>query len=303
MNKKGVGFGIFLLGVGIVWLLLNLNVINFNILGAFFTLWPLIFVVIGINIIFKEKSIVKGLTWLAFLIILIIYGSFGGKTATPFNGEWSLGTNDSKTSSHADELMRTGLKNGTLKIDAGAVQLNISDEIDKLLVLDADENNIKYNIDYNIAGDSVDIDLNNKNARVFGANKTNRMGVKLNNQVVWDIRMNTGASNGDIDLSKLKIKNLKISSGAVNYKVKLGANVPVTDISLESGASNFEFDIPSNDVGVRVKLDGALNNTNFSELGWTKNGSTYESLNYKDAKSKINMDANIGVAKIIINYK
>ena len=84
--------------------------------------------------------------------------------------------------------------------------------------------------------------------------------------------------------------------------MKLGADVPIANISIQSGASNFEFDIPSNDVGVRVKLDGALNNTNFSELGWTKNGSTYESQNYNGAKSKINMDASIGVAKMIINY-
>ena len=206
MNKKGIGFGVFLLGVGVVWLLLNLNIINFNIFSAIFTLWPLIFVVIGINIIFKDNSIVKGLTWLAFLIILIIYGSFGGKNSTPFNGQWSLKTNDTKTSTHADELMRTGLKNGTLKIDAGAVQLNLSDETDKLLVLDSDENNINYNIDYNSSGDSVNIDLNNKNARIFGAKTTNKMDVKLNNQLFWDINMNTGASNGEIDLSKLKLE-------------------------------------------------------------------------------------------------
>ena len=300
MNKKGVGFGIFLLGLGAVWLLANLGFLNFNIFSALFKLWPLIFVVVGINLIFKENSLIKGLTWLAFLIILMLYSTFGNLEAPKFNGNWSFGTDQNKTAQHVEELMHTGLKSGSVKIDSGAVQLNVQDENDKLIVVDTDEKAINYNIDYNSSGDKADININNKVPNIIGSTKNN-LDIKLNDQVIWDISMDSGASNGNIDLSKLKIRNLDINAGAVNYSFKLGGNVPVTDISMDSGASNYEFDIPS-DVGVRVKLDGALNNTNFTELGWAKNGSTYESPNYKDAKSKINIKADIGVAKFKINY-
>jgi len=305
VNKKGIGFGIFLLTIGILWLLDNLNIISIdlNIFRALITLWPLILVVIGVNLIFKDNSLIKVLTWTAFIIVVVLYGSFGVKNS-PYSGfNINLGNNkDMSSAKSVEEPMRTGLQKGNLRIDAGAMKLSIADESDKLFTMESLNDEINYNFDYKSSGDSVDIDVNNKNIRVFGVNTANKVNIGLNNKVIWNIRLNTGASDGDIDLSQLKLNSLDIDAGAVNYKVKLGANVPVTEIKLDSGASNFEFDIPNNDVGVRVKLDGALNNTNFSELGFKKTGSTYESPNYNDAKSKINIDADIGAAKLTINY-
>lgn len=305
MNRKGIGFGIFLLSLGVIWLLVNFDILNFNVFNALFTLWPLILVVIGINLIFRDNGLIRGLTWLIFLIIIVVYGTYGPSKYSNFHDNWSFGSNEGSatTSRHIEELMRTGLNEGTLKLDAGAVQLGIQDESDKLLIADSESGDVNCDINYTKSGENAEIKLNNKNRKIFGPSVNNKLDIKLNNKVVWDIKLDTGASNGDIDLSNLKVKNLSIDSGAVNYKIKLGANVPVTDVNVDSGASNFEFDIPSNDVGVRVKLDGALNNTNLSELGWAKNGSAYESPNYKDAKAKINMDADIGVAKLKINYQ
>jgi hypothetical protein len=300
VNKKGVGFGIFLLGLGAIWLLANLNILSFNIFGALFKLWPLIFVVIGINLIFKENGAIKGLTWLAFLIILILYSTFGNVSTPKFNGNWTFNTNSDNATQHVEEPMRTGLKDGSLKVDAGAVQVDVQDESDKLIIVDADQKDVNYDINYNSSGDNVDIDLNNKVPNVIGSAK-NKLDIKLNKQVTWDIKMNLGASNGNLDLSGLKLKRLEFDAGAVDYNIKMGGNVPVTEVKMDSGASNFAFDIPK-DVGVRVKLDGALNNTNFAELGWNKKGSYYESPNYNDAKSKINIDADIGVSKLRVNY-
>lgn len=308
MNKRGIGFGIFLLAIGVLWLLDNLNIIriDLNIFRALVTLWPLILVVIGINLIFKGNSLIKGLTWVAFLVIIVLYGSFGVKNSSNsdfnFNFESKFGTKTDYTSSKSvEEPMRTGLEKGNLKIDVGAMKLNVSDESDKLFTLKSSGNEINYNIDYNGSGNSADIDINNKNIRVFGSSAANKVDMGLNDRVTWNIKMNTGASDGDFDLSRLKLSSLDIDAGAVNYKIKLGANVPSTDIYLDSGASSFEFAIPSDDVGVRVKMDGALNNTNFTELGFKKEGSAYVSPNYNDAKAKINIDANIGVAKLTIS--
>lgn len=300
MNKKGAGFGIFLLGLGAIWLMANLGFLSFNIFGALFKLWPLIFVVIGVNLIFRESGIIRGLTWLAFLIILILYSTFGNVSTPRFNGNWTFNTNSEGATQHVEEPMRTGLKSGSLKVDAGAVQIDVQDESDKLIIADADKDAIKYDIDYNGSGDKVDIDVNNKFQKVIGSTR-NKLDLKLNKQVAWDLKMDLGASNGNMDLSELRINRLEFDAGAVNYNIKLGGNVPVTEVKMDSGASNFEFDIPK-DVGVKVRLDGALNNTNFAELGWSKNGSYYESPNYSNAKSKININADIGVSKFKVNY-
>jgi len=83
-NNRGVGFGVFLLTVGIIWILVSVGVISWSIVNALFVLWPLILVIIGVNIIFRNNEIIKAVAWVAFLAVVISYGYFyedGGRTS------------------------------------------------------------------------------------------------------------------------------------------------------------------------------------------------------------------------------
>lgn len=76
MQKRNIGFALFLIFVGLVLILINFGIIGLSVVGSLITLWPLIIIVIGINIIFRQYPIVKALVWIAFLATLIIYAHY-----------------------------------------------------------------------------------------------------------------------------------------------------------------------------------------------------------------------------------
>ena len=75
MNKRGIGFGLFLLMAGIVWLLMNMGIITWSVFASLRVLWPLIIIAVGINMMFRNRT-VKALTWLLTAAIVIGYGYF-----------------------------------------------------------------------------------------------------------------------------------------------------------------------------------------------------------------------------------
>ena len=55
MNNRRLIGGIVLIILGILFLLTNLGYISFDVLFGIFDLWPLLFVIAGINILFNKK--------------------------------------------------------------------------------------------------------------------------------------------------------------------------------------------------------------------------------------------------------
>ena len=77
MKNESFKLGIVLVVVGIFILLFRLGVLDISvinsIIGSLFALWPLILVVVGINMIFSSNKIVKAITWVSFVVLLILH--------------------------------------------------------------------------------------------------------------------------------------------------------------------------------------------------------------------------------------
>lgn len=74
MKSRNIGMGIFFIIVGAVWLLVNLGYIRgWWILNSLSVLWPLLLVVIGINIIFRGNAVINIIVWLLFAAAVIGY--------------------------------------------------------------------------------------------------------------------------------------------------------------------------------------------------------------------------------------
>lgn len=93
MRNRNIGFGIFLLFIGVILLLINFGIIGWSIFDALSEFWPAILIVIGVNIIFKHNEIVKAVVWILFLAALIAYSFYyKGKPGTlPKGNDWARG--------------------------------------------------------------------------------------------------------------------------------------------------------------------------------------------------------------------
>ena len=63
-------WGIFLLFVGIVFLLQTLNVLPWGLWGTLWRFWPVLIIIIGLGILLRRYNV-----WLVSLLVLAIFGA------------------------------------------------------------------------------------------------------------------------------------------------------------------------------------------------------------------------------------
>jgi len=292
MNNNKLSIGVILVTIGIFFLLINLGFISFSILFGIFDLWPLILVVVGINILFKKKSIVSFITWTLFFIVLIFYGAFyEGKNAI---GSTGYNTNFTKP-------IETVY--GELNLDIGASELNIGVEEINLLSVNLRGAKLDYNDIYNNNKETVVFSFQNKNYNKINlTNKGNNYNFNLNKDVIWDLDLDLGAVSGKLNLEEIRIKSIDLDFGAGNLDIILGTKHNKSHIKIDSGASNLNIVIPK-EAGIKLKLDTALTKTNIDDLNLKKSGDYYLSTNYEEATTKLEFAINMGVGKIDFKIK
>ncbi|MEN6461704.1 MAG: hypothetical protein ABFC94_10085, partial [Syntrophomonas sp.] len=114
----------------------------------------------------------------------------------------------------------------------------------------------------------------------------------------WILNINTGAVDGNIDLTGIPLQELDCNVGAGNMNFTLGNNGTRSKVKIEAGASNITLQIPD-DIGVSIELDGALSSNNLARLGWNRiNDNYYTSPNYSQAAAKIDCDIELSAGNL-----
>lgn len=290
-------FGLFILSIGLIWILVSVGVITWSIVNALIVLWPLILVVIGVNIIFRRNGLIKGLVWLVFLAVLISYSYFyeGGGTGA---GRTDTRNLTAGTAVNVEKHAET--QDATLRLAIGGVKLQVDSDTSNLLDASLQDKDIKHSYSFTEGSRSASIvfekDRYDFNTFKVGYNEPNVF--HLNPDVIWNLDVDTGATDGSLDLSKLKVSEINMNMGAANMKLTLGSYSTV--LNIKAGMSNIDITIPA-DTGIKVKLDGGLNSTNMDGPGWSHEGGYYKSPGYDDKQFKIEADVDMGVGKLTVN--
>lgn len=287
-NNRFLGFGIFLLFVGVVWMLINFGVIDYSVFYSLFTLWPLIFVVIGINIIFRKNGIVKLATWMLFLIALILYGHFVDD-GYDIKGGIQAGKDV--------RIEKTAVvENGELKLSLGAINLDVDAGGANLVEASVSDSDIQYLSTEKEDGKTVEVNFTQKRKNFFRPGKFG-CNLNLNKDVVWDMDVDLGAAHGTFDLSELKVREIDLDAGVGDLDLILGSNHDFMRVKIDSGVTNMDITIPDG-AGVRVKVDGLVAKSGLTDMGWEKSGGYYVSPDYDNAVNKIEIDIDTGVGNI-----
>lgn len=121
-----------------------------------------------------------------------------------------------------------------------------------------------------------------------------RWNIQLSPDLPWDIELRIGGVKGDADLSDIAVKQLRLKMGAGDFNLILGDKSNITTVNVESGASHIKMKVPKSS-GVKVKLSGALVNTNIKNLGWISNNQTYISPDYETAANHVDVELSMAM--------
>lgn len=136
-----------------------------------------------------------------------------------------------------------GVDENTITIEMGAGSLNIEGGASELI-----EGSIQYNVEFwkpVITRDDDGIKIsqnNNSNVGIPDGDIKNDWDLRFGDYPI-DLRLSTGAYEGDLDLSGLAIRNLSISDGASKATIRFDTLNPVVmdKLTYKTGASDVEL--------------------------------------------------------------
>lgn len=310
MNSKNIFAGGFLILLGILflgkewgWFHINWHEIS--------RLWPLLLIYLGLVALLgktNRSATVITIVLLCIAIPTVIVRSCQEKVGDAFDNNGihiDMDDDDDDKDNNDDdddkdyafkgskqnlvEPMNASIKSATLNFSGGAAEFDIKETSKDLVEANAELN--FGNISLKKTGDAdspkVDFALKGKTNNInIDEDNHNKVNLKLNSEVIWDMNFEFGAGKADFDLSQYKVKNLSIKTGLTKTDVKLGDKTDNLDVKVESGLTDIEFQIPES-IGCRIDIDGGLNDKDFD--GFIQKDGHWETPNFDKSTKKINL--------------
>jgi hypothetical protein len=245
---------LLLIGVGLVWLFSNLGILQPTSLGVLFRLWPLVLIVIGLNLLFGRRSPALGnLIGIGSVVVII-----GLMLVGPSLG-WAQGA-EIKTAAYSEPM--GDVESAQVHLDLSVAESNVTALTDSDNLFEAD---VRYTgeLVYDVQGegqktitlseeDQFDSGINFLNWDFIDASEDLHWNIGLNPDVPFDLVVSGGLSDTHLDLSQLQLTGLNIDSGIGSLNLNLPAMSDLYDVTINAGMGTIDIDIVE---GATLNLD------------------------------------------------
>lgn len=305
--------GMILVMIGTVILLNNYHVIYFHWYNLF-RLWPIFLVIGGVNLVFaNNKSAWATILKISVVIAgfaLLVFGNFGDRyrwwwprytyhynndnnNDSDNNDESDDSNNDGKIekvegSSVFNEPYNATTRVARLNISGGATVYNLNDTTNQLFNARTREVLGRYELNHHQEDSVYVVDFNMKDKKGsfnFDSDNSNKVDIKLNSNPEWEVNVDAGATQVNFDLSKFKVRSVKLNGGAGEFDLKLGQPLAVTNVNISTGAAGVNVNIPQN-AACQIVTSSAFSSGDYA--GFTKkDDGNYETPGFSTAKNKL----------------
>lgn len=300
MKTRQIFWGAFLISIGALILLRNFIQLELE-WGDLWKIWPIVLVLIGINIIIKNnlaKSIISAASGL--LLAFALYASVVSVFGLIKDGEYHFDTDeatDYEVSNYTAGFEK-GIKMASLQVEAGAGSFELSDTTRELFNAQVEGKSNSYTLTSHVDKGSAEM-LFKMKSKKFYFKQRNRVEFKLNPVPAWNLKFDIGAAEVNFDFSSYLVNNLDIQMGAAALTLKLGDLNKETHVNIDAGASSIDIEVPEN-AGCEIAADVSLSSKDFQGFSKYK-GEIYRTDNFDKADKKIYIDLQSGVSSIKIS--
>lgn len=288
MNNK-IATGIWLVFAGVVFLLHNFKLIDFNF-GAILNLWPLLLVSIGINLLLQNRRNGKYLVVICniLLCIFVFYRGMSSdhRSNTP---SWAASNNHEQQGSYNEQVSydwNEEIRSAELTLSGGASKYSFATGSDSTKLIEAKTSQPSGALKLKSSGDrEVAMELTSTRP---DRGKNTPISIDLNKKPTWDFVFNLGASSISADFRELLLGSIELNSGASAMELHLP--VPkngITTIEVNTAASKIKLHLPK-DANCRVETEAIMSNNKFEDVELV-NGNERKSRGYDSASDKYNI--------------
>lgn len=299
-ERKGSLFGpLLLVAGGMVLLLNNFGLVEWDIWLRLLRLWPIFIIGAGLDLLLGRRSMVGSVIVAAVLIALLAGGAWYLSTEMPDMPERIQEVSYAlEGATQAEVSISFGV--GTLKLGAlGDSRQLIEGTVD----LGKGETLISA---HQVKANRATLTLNSKMSTPFNYpisyTKDKTWALNLNSGVSLNLSIDTGVGTSELNLRRLNVSDLSINAGVGKTAIVLPQRGRY-DVRIDAGVGEVIIEVPEG-LEVQIKVDSALGGVEMPG-SYERSGSTYSSPGYKNtAGDRAEVKINGGVGRIVVRaYK
>jgi hypothetical protein len=293
-RRRGMFWPLVLIGVGLVALLANYGVIQTVSVVSLLALWPVLLILLGIDIAFARRWPLPTLIVEVAVIGGALFLAATQPSALTFATFTFNSSSDCPNPTASSSVPRGTLQSLTLRIDTGAARYRVTGGAAGAVEVSSDSGDVCLRDRTTLT--RGDVRISQHGARFGG---TTEISVKVASDLPLSLQVNAGAGEFTMDLRDIKTTDVHLSVGASSTTVILPHPTGDVPIRLDGGASSVSVEIPS-DVEARVTVTGGLIATTSTNPRATKNGSVIETPGYGAAKDRVTVSITGGASTITV---
>jgi hypothetical protein len=291
MRAGNLLLALFFIVAGVVIFLSNLGYASPDLLRQLFRFWPLILIIVGISL-FWGGIIPRFIAVL--LVIVLAVGVVILAFVIPGPGPQA----GVQTDLRVEQGRYPGLETGRLTLQFGGGRLFVDGQTDHWF--DGKFRGSSQTApSFNVEQQRLVLNIRERHVSLPRRNIINIWQLHLSPNLDWDLDVESGAVDGDLDLHGIPLNNVNLKVGAGNMTVRLGENGENVQMRVEAGAANLKILVPE-DTGLDIRMNGVLANTNLRELGWPQVNGRYRSPLYDRATSHVKLDIDVAVGNFTV---
>ena len=288
---------VILIGLGLIFLLNNLGMTDLNIWDLVVRFWPVILIVVGIEILFGHKSSIGSLVGIGVAIAII---------ATILWAFPKPSINNTEIISRAISQPLNGASRAEIEISSGVSELNLH-------ALTSDSTNLISGTINLWQNENLKEDCNGENGQIRYSLKTEygswrpwnhrKNGFKrswdlqINPTIPTDLDIRTGVGKTVLDLTGTTITELEINVGVGETHVILPSTGNI-EAEIKGGVGKTVVVIPKG-LAARIELSKGVGSVTVPDR-FIRRDNQYESEGYEGAVNRVNLEVKAGVGEIEI---
>jgi hypothetical protein len=307
MKVSSIRWGVIWIGIGLFFLAVNFQALDSLVFPRLFSLWPVLLIAIGVELIFRRTR----LYFLALLSPLLIAAAFvlaasykggPGWSLNELFSNWSWRYQGEKTDSveiPIDDLVETL----NLTLNLGQAEFDLRSTSERIFSAETEYYSRSPMISHRAENGEEFIEYENREKHRKGIFDFVKSGVRARISIaeapLLKLAIYTEVDHPRMDLSDLSLEELKLHLRSENADVRLGNLREAVDITVSGKADRLEIQVPS-DLGLEIagnqdQLRRALTGVEFLE-----SPSGYRTPDFSNArfKARISLDARIDKIEI-----
>jgi hypothetical protein len=293
-RRNEIAGPVFMIGLGLIFLLSSLRVIGWGAWDILWRLWPVLLVAIGLEIIIGRRTLLVSLVFVV-LILVVLGGVVWYFGPGPIRGESLVGN-------LVDQPLGE-IQDAAIIISPAIGDLDVVGNDDPSMLVDGEVStgkNQKIYTDFEVTGTTGHFEINSTSVVNFPGSASWNWDLSLSNEIPIDLELNMGAGDMNADLSDLELINLEVSQGVGEVSVILSSESNY-NVDISQAIGSVVVDMPKN-AGIRLEFSRAISSLSMPE-GFEQRGGFYYSSNYDQALYRIDIDVSQAIGSITIRYQ